>query len=96
MDKYNTSLMRSCAQDIRSEMQNKYGRAATELTSIITNLKANWNDTTNQKLSQKYVNNAQPSAENLKKLMESYATLLEQSAEQIEMLHQKAKQDMGE
>lgn len=94
MDKYDSGKMKSCAQDILSELKT-YSAARSDADSIVTNLRNNWQDATNTQYSNKYNTEAKVSAENVEKLMKQFADALTKSADAFDELHKKAQQDIG-
>lgn len=94
MDAYDSGKMRSCAQDIMSELKT-YSAAKNDADSIVTNLRNNWQDTTNTQYSNKYNTEAKVSAEKVEKLMKQFADALTAAADAFDKLHSQAQQDIG-
>lgn len=94
MDAYDSGKMRSCAQDILSELKI-YSAAKNDADSIVTNLRNNWQDATNTQYSNKYNTEAKVSAENVEKLMKQFADALTAAADAFDKLHNQAQQDIG-
>lgn len=95
MDIYDTGRMRSCADEIRRELHNHYQKKKEDTDNVVNLLKNNWKDTTNDNYSRKYNSEAKTAAENVEKLMEAYAKLLDSAAEEYERVHRQANTDMG-
>lgn len=95
MDIYDTGRMRSCADEIRRELHNNYQKKKEDTDNVVSMLKNNWKDDTNKNYSSKYDREAKTAAENVEKLMEDYAKLLDSAAEEYERVHRQANTDMG-
>ena len=93
MDHYNTGKMRSGAQEIRDELKT-YSAAKQSMDDIVSSLKNNWIDATNTKYANKYNQEAEPAADSVRKVMEAYAKLLEESAAGYEKVQQTAQQGL--
>lgn len=94
MDIYDSGKMRSCAQDILSELKT-YSAAKADADNIVTNLRNNWVDATNDMYSKKYNTGAKVSAENVEKLMKKFAETLTSTADAFDELHKREQQDIG-
>lgn len=80
---YDTSKMRNAASDIRAQVQ-KYKTAKDNVDSTVKELKAYWDDSVNQNYVSRYNNDLEPTAAGIQKLMEAFATFLDDSAKEID------------
>ncbi|KIR01540.1 hypothetical protein P261_00354 [Lachnospiraceae bacterium TWA4] len=94
MDKIDAPKMRACAGDIRAELKN-YSEAKTAMDDIVQFLHNNWNDDLNKEYANKYNSGPKVSAEEVKKLMEKYANLLDECANEIEKIYNEARNGMN-
>ena len=83
MDHYDVGKMRSTVSDIRSEI-TAYKNAKEALDTTVTGMQNYWQDENNQKYVAKYNKDLKPTAEGVQKLMETYATFLEDAANAVE------------
>lgn len=94
MAKYDSAKMRKSAEDIRTELKD-YLAAKNEIDNIVSTLRNNWDDDNNTLYAQKYNSQAKISAENVQKLMEEYASLLESSADAWDKVYNTTKNDIN-
>lgn len=80
---YDTSKMRNAANDIRSQVQ-KYKGAKEVIDNTVKQMKAYWDDTVNQNYVNKYSSDLEPTAASIQKLMEAFATFLDDSAREVD------------
>lgn len=76
---FDTGAMRAAASDIRAKIRN-YTAAMGEVDTTINGMKAYWQDEVNQNFVRRYDTDLKKTAEDVKKLMESYAEFLDETA----------------
>lgn len=95
MAHYETAKMRSCAQDIQKELDSFYYPAKEEIDNIVTNMGGYFKDEVATNFTNKYNNEAKPSAESLRNLMLQYVSLMNQTADQYDKVINVGLQGIG-
>lgn len=80
---YDTAKMRNAANEIRSQV-TKYKNAKQTVDTTIKQMQAYWQDSVNQNFVRRYNSSMEPTVEGIRKLMEAYATFLDDSAQQVD------------
>ena len=93
MNTYNTRKMRDCAREITAELA-AYKAAKDAADDLVTRLRNNWKDESNDIYSRKYNTEAKISAENVQGLMKQFVDLLESSADAYDKIHTEAQRNM--
>ena len=80
---YDTAKMRNAANEIRSQV-TKYKNAKQTVDTTIKQMQAYWQDSVNQNFVRRYNSSMEPTVEGIRKLMEAYATFLDDAAQQVD------------
>ncbi len=90
MDHYDAPKMKAGAESIRTELK-KYTAAKEAIDATVADLRLRWEDTNHDQFVLKYNTEAKVAAENVAALMEKFASILEESGTEYEIVYSKIR-----